>query len=805
MAIKKSEIYNDLWKSCDELRGGMDASQYKDYILSILFVKYISDKYAGKADSLVTIPEDASFQDMVDLKGTDGIGGGINDILKKIAEANDMHGIIDVEDIDFDDDEKLGSGKAKVDRLSKLIGIFQRKELDFSKNRAEGDDIIGDAYEYLMRNFATQSGKSKGQFYTPSEVSQIIAKIIGAKNAKRKDWTVYDPTAGSGSLLLKVANETPNGITIYGQENDVATRAMAMMNMWIHNYVLAEIERENTIASPKFINKDGTLKEFDFVVSNPPFSFKSWDTGIDSDNDKFGRFDDYGIPPKKNGDFAFLLHLIKSLKNTGKGAIILPHGVLFRGNTEAEIRKKIIKSGIIKAIIGLPSNLFFGTGIPACILLLDKENAQSRKGIFIIDASKEFVKNGNKNRLRARDIHKIVDTFEKQLEIPKYSRLVSFSEISDKNEYNLNITRYVDNQEKDDYQDIEAHLKGGIPTSNIDEMDYFWNVCPKLRNSLFSSINRDGYEKLNINKSKVKEIIFENSEFKKVLDKIEKSYVEWKVKHKDLLNEFKIKTSPKETITIISEDILEKFKKIELINHYDVYQNLMAYWEDIMQDDMYLISQNGWDAGIFPIKDKNDEETGWDSELLPKNIIIEKFFEKENKELDEIQSKVDEINQKMELMDEENEGKDEDFFSEARSDSDKITKNMILKRIKDIEKDPEFIEELNVLEKYRELLKNSAELKKQLKSQEKKLDENLFKKYKTLTKLEIKEIVIEDKWFFTIKNLLDKEMEKISQNLSRRIIELVERYEITLPSLIKETETYSYKIHNHLKKMGFQW
>src|SRR3990172_2231082 len=427
MAIKKSEIYSDLWQSCDELRGGMDASQYKDYILILLFVKYLSDKFGQQKDSPITIPKGGSFQDMVSLKGKSEIGEGINKIIAKLAEENGLKGIIDV--ADFNDSDKLGSGKAKVDRLSNLIAIFQRDSLDFSKNRAEGDDILGDAYEYLMRNFATQSGKSKGQFYTPSEVSQIIAKVIGASNAKRKDWTVYDPTAGSGSLLLKVAREAPHGITIYGQENDVATRAMAMMNMWIHNNVEADIRRENTIATPLFKNNDGTLKTFDFVVSNPPFSFKAWSSGIDPDNDEFGRFEGYGIPPKKNGDYAFLLHVVKSLKSTGKGAIILPHGVLFRGNVEGEIRKNIIKRGYIKGIIGLPPNLFYGTGIPACIVVIDKENADSRKGIFMIDASKEFVKEGNKNRFQARDIHKIVDAFTNQLEIPKYSRLVSYSEI----------------------------------------------------------------------------------------------------------------------------------------------------------------------------------------------------------------------------------------------------------------------------------------------------------------------------------------------------------------------------------------
>jgi type I restriction enzyme M protein len=466
MAIKKSELYSSLWKSCDELRGGMDASQYKDYILVLLFVKYVSDKYADEEYASIVIPEGGSFQDMVALKGKKDIGEGINTIIAELAGANGLKGVIDV--ADFDNSDKLGKGNEKIDRLSNLIGIFQDKGLDFSKNKADGDDILGDAYEYLMRHFATESGKSKGQFYTPAEVSRVIAKVIGISQAKSQDQTVYDPTCGSGSLLLKAADETPQGITIYGQEKDNATTALAKMNMILHGNETAalDIQQGNTLSNPLHMNDDGTLKTFDFAVANPPFSDKAWSTGFDPANDLYERFRSYGIPPAKNGDYAFLLHLIRSLKSTGIGAIILPHGVLFRGNAEAEIRKNIIRRGFIKGIIGLPANLFYGTGIPACIIVVDKENADSRKGIFMVDAGKGFVKDGNKNRLREQDIRRIVDVFNKQAEVPKYSRMVTVEEI-ERNEYNLNIPRYIDSQEAEDIQDIEAHLLGDIPEQDI--------------------------------------------------------------------------------------------------------------------------------------------------------------------------------------------------------------------------------------------------------------------------------------------------------------------------------------------------
>jgi len=379
MALKKSQLYTSLWQSCDELRGGMDASQYKDYVLFMLFIKYISDKYADSDDFAppVTIPDGASFKDMVNLKGKSDIGDKINThIIQPLIDANSRLARSDFPD--YNDPNKLGEGKAMVDRLTNLISIFQKPELDFSKNRADHDDILGDAYEYLMRHFATESGKSKGQFYTPSEVSRVIAKVIGItpENAVAST-TAYDPTCGSGSLLLKVAAEAGKSITLEGQEKDVTTAGLARMNMILHDFPTANILQGNTLSNPKF--KDGErLRTYDYVVANPPFSDKTWSTGLTPENDPYQRFS-WGQPPNKQGDYAYLLHIIRSMKSNGKAAGILPHGVLFRGNAEAVIRKQLVRSGYLKGIIGLPANLFYGTGIPACILVLDKENAPAAK------------------------------------------------------------------------------------------------------------------------------------------------------------------------------------------------------------------------------------------------------------------------------------------------------------------------------------------------------------------------------------------------------------------------------------------
>lgn len=800
MALKKSELYSSIWKSCDELRGGMDASQYKDYVLTLLFVKYVSDKYAGKQDPLIEVPIGGGFKDMVALKGKPNIGEGINIIVSKLAEANDLKGVID--QADFNDTDKLGSGKDMQDKLTNLIAIFENEDLDFSRNRAGGDDLLGDAYEYLMRHFATESGKSKGQFYTPAEVSRILAKVIGVNKSQARNETIYDPTCGSGSLLLKAADESEHGVTIYGQEKDNATAALAKMNMVLHANPTAEIWQENTLSKPHFKNSDGTLKTFDYAVANPPFSDKSWSNGLDPANDEFDRFS-YGIPPAKNGDYAFLLHVIRSLKSTGKGAIILPHGVLFRGNAEAEIRKNIIKNGFIKGVIGLPANLFYGTGIPACVIVLDKEGAQGRKGIFMIDASKGFVKDGNKNRLREQDLHKIVDVFTKQIEVPKYSRMVPLSEIEEK-EYNLNIPRYIDSQEEEDLQDIEAHLLGGIPNNDIDALQKYWDVYPTLRNELFSSGSRKGYSKLNVSDEQIKKTVFSHPEFISYSKKVQEIFNKWRDKNRTDLVNIQTGFNPKVLIHDLSEDLLNSFSNMQLIDKYDVYQHLMTYWNETMQDDAYLIASDGWNSEVTVMTNKKGKQTGWESALLPKELVIHRYFSDEQKQIDELQANLDEISQNMQNLAEEHSG-DEGLLEEVKSDAGNITKSNVTKRIKEIKGDPNYEDELNIVQEYLTLLDKESDIKSKIKTAEEKLDQQLLARYKTLIEDEIKQLVVDDKWMGTLEQLVQSEMDRISQRLTQRVKDLAKRYENTLPELDKEVKDLAQKVDGHLKKMGFSW
>lgn len=805
MAIKKSELYSSLWASCDELRGGMDASQYKDYVLTMLFVKYISDKYAGNPMGLIEIPKGASFDDMVALKGKPDIGDRINkEILRPLFSANGLEGSMEL--VDFNDDDKLGSGKDKVETLSKLIAIFENPGLNFKNNRAEDDDVLGDAYEFLMRHFATESGKSKGQFYTPAEVSRILSKVISVDKADKPSYTAYDPTCGSGSLLLKVADEAPNGLTLYGQEKDIATKGLAIMNMWLHGYPEASISGGNTISTPSFKENDGTLKRFDFVVANPPFSVKNWVTGINPMDDEFKRFRGYGVPPEKNGDYAFLLHIVASLKSTGKGAVILPHGVLFRGNAEAEIRKNLLQRKWIKGIIGLPANLFYGTGIPACIIVIDKENAEDREGVFMMDASKGYIKDGNKNRLREQDIHKIVDAFNRQWEIDKFCRLVPYNEI-EKNEYNLNIPRYIDTQEEEDIQDLNAHLNGGIPQKDIDALQEFWTVYPNLRKDLFTPI-REGYAKLNVEKSAIKSTIFEHSDFMRYDTQLNSLFEDFKRVNHAKMNTISFDTKPKDFIKTISEDILERYGNKPLIGQYDIYQHLLDYWNETLKDDVYLIVEDGWVAKVKRILEKNKKGTevdkGWSCDLIPKELVINRFLASEYQELVSIETELESVQAEIVSFEEEHAG-DEGILSDATNDKGTITKTTLTAFIKEIKANPAEKETLSVANELLKLFNREAELKKAQKDKTTVLDSLTLKTFKDLTEEDVRTLVVDDKWLNSIKASIQTEIDAISQRLTGRVKQLAERYENTLIELDKETKTLEDKVSAHLEKMGLVW
>jgi type I restriction enzyme M protein len=856
MAIKKSELYSSLWKSCDELRGGMDASQYKDYVLTLLFVKYVSDQYDGNPYALIQVPEGGSFDDMVALKGDKEIGDKMNKIIGRLAEANKLKGVIDL--ADWNDEDKLGKGKAMVDRLSNLVGIFEK--LDLRDNRVTGDDLLGDAYEYLMRNFATESGKSKGQFYTPAEVSRVLAKVVGLPEDAPASQSVYDPTCGSGSLLLKVAAEADGDVSLYGQEMDNATAALARMNMILHDNPTAEIWQDNTLASPYWTEDDGSLKRFDFAVANPPFSYKSWSNGLKPENDEYGRFQTHGVPPSRRGDYAFLLHIIKSLKGEGRAAVILPHGVLFRGNAEADIRQSLLKHDIIEGVIGLPPNLFYGTGIPACILVIDKSralptNGQAQNplfengeehgpGVFMIDASRGFRKDGNKNRLRDRDIHKIVDVFTERKEVEGYARFVPMPEI-EANEFNLNIPRYIDATEDEDIHDLEAHLKGGIPDADLDDLEDYWTVFPNLRSDLFSPA-RPGYSHAEVPAREVKAFILDHSDFQSFASTVQERTQAWREKHEPTMRGLTVGANPKAFIEELSEDLLDRFAGVPLVNRYAVYQRLMDFWQETMHDDVYIIAQDDWEAGrtIRTAYDGEDPDftigrgkskKEYVGELIPPSLIIDRFFPEEQAEIETEQGLLDEAQQELDEFEEAHTGEGEaldglegsrgvtkgnvqDRVQELKTEAKDVFDNgtSFYKQANNITKtnfgtrewekgadDPEGIfAELDILYDYLSLYDDVTTKKSDVKEAREELYKAVLEKYSDLTDAEVKDLVVEDKWIATVQTAVRDEIERITQQLSGRVQELETRYAKPLPDLEDEVRNLSNQIGEHLAKIG---
>ncbi len=805
MPLKKSDLYASLWASCDALRGGMDASLYKDYVLFMLFIKYVSDKYANSSDfePAVVIPAGASFADMVRMKGHANIGDRINtEVIQPLIDANRSLARSDFPD--FNDRSKLGDGKELVDRLSDLIAIFEKPELDFTRHRAEHDDLLGDAYEYLMRHFATESGKSKGQFYTPAEVSRLIAQVIGiGPHNSMASTTAYDPTCGSGSLLLKVAAQAGTHITLEGQEMDVTTAGLARMNMILHDFPTANIRQGNTLANPRFLDGEA-LRRYDYVVANPPFSLKTWSTGLTPESDPFGRFS-WGVPPTKQGDYAFLLHLIRSMKSTGKGACILPHGVLFRGNAEGKIRTELVKSGILKGIIGLPANLFYGTGIPACILVLDKENATARRGVFMIDASREFLKDGNKNRLREQDIHRIVDTFRKQQDVPRYARLVSFDEIADpRNDYNLNIPRYIDASEPEDLHDITAHLQGGIPERDVDALSDYWREMPALRATLFGPASRRGYVELLMPANQIKAHILGHAQFEALRAKVRETFGGWQQATENALATYGEGAHPKALIAGLAEDLLERFRPVPLVNAYAVYQHLMDYWATTMQDDAYGIAADGWVAQPVRVLETNKKgqtrDKGWVCDLVPKTLLVARYFSAEQVALEAVQAALDAAAASITELEEEH-GAEE----AALGSLEKLGVKEVKARLKELKGDRDAADEVAVLQRWLELSEQEAELKRRLREMDAALDALAYQTYPTLGESDVRTLVVQDKWMAALSAAVHGELERVSQRLTGRIRELAERYATPLPQLLRKVEDLSTRVDAHLAKMGASW
>lgn len=795
MAVKKSILYSKLWDSCNTLRsrGGMDATQYKDYVLIILFMKVITDKYYKKPNSLIEVPDDANFNTMISLKGKKNIGEEFNKILSRIAEENDLQNVIDI--VDFDNENKLGKGEDMIKALTDLVEIFQDPELDFSNNKADDDDVLGDAYEYFMKKFATEAGKSKGQFYTPPEVSRVMSKILKINQATKSPIHVYDMACGSGSLLLKSGAEAKENVKVelYGQEKDTNTVGLCVMNMFLHGNATAIIKDGNTLTNPRFL-ENGKIRTFEYCVANPPFSVKKWSTDLENDKE-YGRFNGFGMPPKNCADYAFLLHMLKSMDpENGRGAIILPHGVLFRGGQEEVIRKNLLKSGLIEGIIGLPANLFYGTGIPACIIILDKKDALNRKDIFMIDASKYYVKDGNKNKLREQDIKKITDTYLERIEEEKYSKIVPMEQI-EKEEYNLNIPRYIDSSKQEKIQDIRAHISGGIPETDIKSLNKYWNIAPNLKNKLFKESDKEGYLELAIDKKDIKDEISHSEEFLKYFKELKEKIEKLEIENKEKLQKVNNDTRVKGLIENLSSSILKIFENDKIIDKYEAYEYLMEYYNITLKDDLHLIIENGWIPKLTFGQDKKGKikKNEFESDLLPKDIVIKEYFKEYADKLEELNNQLNDLESDFNTTVEENTG-DEEIFN----DEEKINEKLIKEKIQE-----ETEENIKVLKEMLNNLSKQKEIKKNIKQAQEELNDLVIEKYKTFDEKRAKELIINKKWFNDLENKFNDLYEDIIYDLSDQITNEVENYENTLAELLKETSDLETLVLKDLERMGY--
>ena len=568
--------------------------------------------------------------------------------------------------------------------------------------------------------------------------------------------------------------------------------------------------------------------------------------GLDPTNDEFGRFE-YGVPPPRNGDYAFLLHLTRSLNSRGKGAIIMPHGVLFRGNQEADIRRQLLQRGLIKGVIGLPANLFYGTSIPACIIVIDKVDAYSRDEVFMINASLGFIKDGPKNRLREQDIHKIVDTFNRSIELPRYSRIVPLSEIKDPaNNYNLNIPRYIDSSESADLHDLDAHINGGIPNRDIDALDSYWKVFPGLRYELFCDYGRDGYSEVEIQGNSVRAAILQHDEFKTYQSRVGAVFDNWCCTHEPMLLRIDESVHPLTIIQTLSEDLLASFNDIPLLDSYNVYQRLMDYWNEVMQDDVYLIASQGWAAGQtlriaddketpdFVIK-KGRETFKFVCDLLPASLVVARFFEEEGQALEQLEAEVFQVIRRKEEFEEEHsteggalhqlEGRNGITKTNVRQRAVEIKDTIVAsyptgsiehdqaKRItktgfgnrgwtKGIKDEDGLFEELDILYEYIGIIDDISVRKTGHQEALDALWQSVMEKYPELEDGEIKVLVVHDKWLASLRAAFLEEEWRLSRHLSSRVSELESRYSNTLTELERDAEKHSAKVKAHLKDLG---
>ena len=816
--MNKQQLASKIWESANKMRSKIEANEYKDYILGFIFYKFLSDKelkYLKENDY-----EDADIRELTE-EDEDAVKDIQTSIGYFIAYENlfstwlEMGSDFDVDNVRtalsaftrliseshkkvfnkiFDTLQsglsKLGdSSKSQTKAVSDLIYLIK----DIPMDGKQDYDVLGFVYEYLISNFAANAGKKAGEFYTPHEVSVLMSEIVAEHLKDRDKIEIYDPTSGSGSLLINIGKslskymDNSNGIKYYAQELKENTYNLTRMNLVMRGIIPSNIYARNgdTLEDdwPYFDDADPIASYdplyVDAVVSNPPYS-QNWNP---SGKEMDPRYAGYGMAPKSKADYAFLLHDLYHLKPDGIMNIVLPHGVLFRGGEEGEIRKNLIENNKIDAIIGLPSNIFFGTGIPTIVMVLKQK--RTNDDVLIIDASKGFIKEGKNNKLRDSDIKKIVDTFKKRLSIDKYSKVVSRDEIR-QNDYNLNIPRYVDSSEKAESWDIYALMFGGIPEKELNDYKEYWDAFPTLRADLYSKAGNSYYA---LNTDDVKGTIKNNKDVRAFIEEYKNAFNGFDEALEDILikNIESINISMAEIL--IGDEIFRRIKDKPLVNAYEAYQLFSDEWNTVSVD-LEIIQTEGFEATkkvdpnlVSKKKDGKDVEVqdGWAGHVIPFSLVQDKILYAEKKALSDKENRLLEIKSLYEeLLEEFNEDEKEmDFITEDR---DAFVNSEVIKASKNKELEEETLAKLK---KVVDIIDEEKKLKKEIKTLNAELENETKKRIEELTDTEVIEL-LKDKWITPIAKGLDVIPNRIIESLSSKMESLVKKYELIFSDVEKE-------------------